>query len=122
MVMANGGRVCMAFGGVRRRFAAAAAACILAFGLGLRPHETAAAPTAPVIVARAAPSTAGLPMFPTEAAAQAHCPKDEVVWLNTRSGIWHEKGMRWYGRTREGAYVCKTEAAKAGMRDTRNGQ
>jgi hypothetical protein len=26
--------------------------------------------------------------------AQAHCPKDEAVWLNTASGIWHEKGMR----------------------------
>lgn len=41
----------------------------------------------------------------SESAAQAHCPSDTVVWLNTRSGIWHEKRMRWYGATREGAYV-----------------
>ena len=61
-------------------------------------------------------------MFSTEEAAQGHCPKDVVVWLNTRTGIWHEKGMRWYGRTKQGAYVCRKEAAAAGFRDTENGQ
>jgi hypothetical protein len=61
-------------------------------------------------------------MFDTEAAAQTHCPSDVVVWLNTKTGIWHEKGMRWYGHTKEGAYVCRKEAAAAGYRDTRNGQ
>lgn len=75
-------------------------------------HHPAAVATAP----------AQMPMFDTEQTAQAHCPSDVVVWLNTRSGIWHEKGMRWYGRTREGAYVCRREAAAAGDRDTRNGQ
>ena len=63
-----------------------------------------------------------IPMFDTEAAAQRHCPSDQVVWLNTRSGIYHEKGMRWYGRTKYGAYVCRKEADAAGYRDTRNGQ
>jgi len=37
-------------------------------------------------------------MFDTEDAAQAHCPKDVVVWLNTRTGIRHEKGMQWSRR------------------------
>lgn len=63
-----------------------------------------------------------LALFATESAAQAHCPKDIVVWLNTNSGIYHEKGMRWYGRTKHGAYVCRKEADGAGDRDTRNGQ
>ena len=63
-----------------------------------------------------------LAMFETESAAQAHCQKDEVVWLNTNSGIYHEKGMRWYGRTRHGAYVCRVEADAARDRGTRNGQ
>jgi len=63
-----------------------------------------------------------LAMFSTEAAAQARCPKDEVVWLNTNSGIYHEKGMRWYGRTKHGAFVCRKEADVAGDRNTRNGQ
>jgi hypothetical protein len=67
-------------------------------------------------------SSASLAQFDTEAAAQAHCPSDVVVWLNTSSGIYHEKGMRWYGRTKHGAYVCRKEADVAGDRDTRNGQ
>ena len=67
-------------------------------------------------------SVGQLQQFETESAAQAHCPRDVVVWLNTRTGIYHEKGMRWYGNTREGAYVCRREADAAGDRDTRNGQ
>jgi hypothetical protein len=69
-----------------------------------------------------ATQSAALAQFDTEAAAQAHCPSDQVVWLNTNSGIYHEKGMRWYGRTKHGAYVCRKEADAAGDRDTRNGQ
>ena len=73
-------------------------------------------------VAIAAPISADLPMFATQEAAQKHCPKDTVVWLNTNSGIYHLKGERWYGRTRHGAYVCKKEADAAGDRETENGQ
>jgi len=62
------------------------------------------------------------PLFDTDTAAQAHCPRDTVVWLNTKSGIYHLKGERWYGRTKHGAFVCKTEADAAGDRETRNGQ
>jgi len=82
---------------------------------------------APVQAAKRTPPpaqyhAAQLALFATESAAQAHCPKDIVVWLNTNSGIYHEKGMRWYGRTKHGAYVCRREADAAGDRDTRNGQ
>jgi hypothetical protein len=70
-----------------------------------------------------APATTGdLELFPTEAAAQKHCPSDTVVWLNTATGVYHEKGMRWYGNTKAGSYVCRAEADNAGDRDTRNGQ
>jgi hypothetical protein len=72
---------------------------------------------------RAAPVSVGsLQLFASENAAQAHCPADQVVWLNTNSGVYHEKGMRWYGNTRSGAFVCRKEADAAGDRDTRNGQ
>jgi hypothetical protein len=79
----------------------------------------------PQQVVRADPHAAtgtSLAMFRTEAAAQAHCPRDVIVWLNVPSGIYHEKGMRWYGRTKYGAYVCRKEANAAGDRDTRNRQ
>jgi len=70
-----------------------------------------------------APVTAGdLQLFSSEASAQRHCPKDEVVWLNTNSGIYHEKGMRYYANSKSGAFVCRREAGAAGDRDTRNGQ
>jgi hypothetical protein len=66
--------------------------------------------------------TGSLQLYASEPAAQAHCPRDQVVWLNTNSGIYHERGMRWYGNTKAGAYVCRREADAAGDRDTRNGQ
>lgn len=91
---------------------AASAAFIPAAPAFASTHATTA------IVAKA---TADIPTFDTETAAQTHCPSDIVVWLNTKSGIYHEKGMRWYGRTKHGADVCKREADAAGYRDTRNG-
>ena len=62
------------------------------------------------------------PLFPTEQAAQLHCPGDTVVWLNIPSGIYHFKGQRWYGHTKSGAYVCKQEADRVGDRGSFNGQ
>ena len=89
---------------IRRLFLAA----ILAIPIAAAPHLAAAAGEPPE--------------YPTEAAAQSHCPSDVVVWLNIPSGVYHEKGMRWYGRTKHGAFVCRKEADAAGDRDTRNGQ
>lgn len=63
-----------------------------------------------------------LEQFQSEAAAQAHCPRDIVVWLNLPTMIYHYKGQRWYGRTKHGTYVCKKEADAEGARATRNGE
>jgi hypothetical protein len=63
-----------------------------------------------------------LEQFRTETAAQQHCPKDTIVWLNLPTMIGHYKGQRWYGNTRHGAYVCQKEAAAEGARATRNGE
>ena len=60
--------------------------------------------------------------FTSEPEAQKHCPADIVVWVNTPSGVYHFKGMRWYGNTNRGAYVCQKEGDQAGYRATRNGQ
>lgn len=65
---------------------------------------------------------AELTTFTTQKEAQRHCPADTVVWLNLPTGIYHLKGERWYGRTKNGAYVCEKEADQAGDRVTRNGQ
>lgn len=99
---------------LRRLLAAVALAATIMF---LPQYTSFAAPPTKLLA-----TSSQLHLFDTEAAAQRHCPRDEVVWLNTNSGIYHEKGMRWYGRTKAGAYVCRKEANAAGDRDTRNGQ
>lgn len=68
------------------------------------------------------PPAAALEKFSDEQQAQQHCPKDTVVWLNLPTMIWHYKGQRWYGRTKQGAFVCEKEASAAGARATRNGE
>jgi hypothetical protein len=62
------------------------------------------------------------PHFQSEQQAQQHCPQDVVVWVNTKTRVYHLKGERWYGATRDGAYVCRKEADAEGDRMTRNGQ
>ena len=69
-----------------------------------------------------AAASAPLTLYSSEDQAQQHCPKDVVVWLNLPTHIYHWKGMRWYGNTNNGAYVCKLEADENGNRGTRNGQ
>ena len=94
----------------------------LALAFAVFPAVAVTQPAVAVAKATPAPAQGDLQLFSSESGAQKHCPKDEVVWLNTASGIYHEKGMRWYGTTKHGAYVCRKEADGAGDRDTRNGQ
>ncbi|HEY1722210.1 MAG TPA: hypothetical protein VGG27_13270 [Magnetospirillaceae bacterium] len=61
-------------------------------------------------------------LFVSEQQAQQHCPADIVVWVNTVTSVYHFKGQRWYAATKQGAFVCKSEADRAHMRATKNGQ
>lgn len=50
-------------------------------------------------------------------AGQAQQEKKEVkVWVNTRSGVYHCPGSRWYGKTKQGKYMGECEAQKEGYR------
>jgi hypothetical protein len=62
------------------------------------------------------------PQFQSDQDAQQHCPDDKVVWVNTKTGVYHFKGQRWYGATKEGAYECSKDANGEGDRATKNGQ
>jgi hypothetical protein len=75
-----------------------------------------------LLLAGAIAPASSQPLFTTQQQAQQHCPSDTIVWLNIPTGIYHIRGMRWYGATKRGAYVCQKEADKAGDRETRNGQ
>ena len=49
--------------------------------------------------------------------AQTRPEKKEVtVWVNTRSGVYHCPGSRWYGKTKQGKYMGECSAQKDGYR------
>ena len=50
------------------------------------------------------------------------CRGDKLVWVNTKSGVYHFKGERDYGSTKEGKFVCQKQADAEGDRPTKNGQ
>lgn len=50
-------------------------------------------------------------------AAQPQTDKKEIkVWVNTRSGVYHCPGTRWYRTTKSGAYMSQGEAQQHGYR------
>lgn len=79
------------------------------------PPKPTPAPTQPAPRTTATPTKAG--QYASESEAKSHCyGGDIVVWVNTKSGIYHFAGHRSYGNTRAGAYMCEKEATAAGMR------
>jgi hypothetical protein len=64
------------------------------------------------------PTDAG--QFTSERQAKAQCGDDTVVWVNTRSKIYHFRRTWYYGNTRYGAYMCETDSVGAGMRAAKN--
>ena len=69
-----------------------------------------------------APSTAavGASQFTSDAQAKARCPSDTVVWVNTRSHVYHFAGTHNYGHTKSGAFMCEADANAAGNRAPKN--
>jgi hypothetical protein len=72
------------------------------------------------------PAGPGIPgtTFPDFAAGQARISEpavapsvddaqETIVWVNTRTGVVHERGTRWFGKTAEGEYVTKRSLARA---------
>ena len=96
----------------------------------------AAAPT-PVVTPAAAPAPRVTPKpaavapkmnvgatgaggFAADAQARAKCPSDTVVWVNTKSGVYHFAGTHNYGTTKQGTYMCEADAKAAGDRAAEN--
>jgi len=57
----------------------------------------------------------GVGQFASEAEAKGRCG-NSVVWVNTKgkSHTYHYSGSRWYGTTKQGAYMCEADAGAAG--------
>jgi hypothetical protein len=53
--------------------------------------------------------------YKTEADAKRACGTDPVVWANLKSKTLHTSGDEYYGKTKEGAFMCQSVAVKEGM-------
>jgi hypothetical protein len=83
------------------------------------PVQTSQPKPAPAPMKPAATPT-GAGEFTTEAEAKGRCPSDTVVWVNTKSHIYHYAGTRSYGTTKQGAYMCEADAKAAGDRASKS--
>jgi hypothetical protein len=43
-------------------------------------------------------------------------PSGATVWVNARSGVYHYPGDRYYGNTRDGAFMTEAQAQAQGYR------
>jgi hypothetical protein len=58
--------------------------------------------------------------FSSESDAKLHCPTDNVVWANTQSKIYHYSGTKYYGKTKQGAYMCQQDSDRSGFHAAKN--
>lgn len=83
------------------------------------PSKAAAATEEPASKSAPAASTrskAADTSAPSASTSQAAGGGNGKVWVNTKSGVYHKEGDRWYGKTKEGKYMTEEEAIKAGYR------
>jgi len=67
------------------------------------PSQKAAAPE----VTKSAPVEAKTP------------PAPGMVWVNTKSKVFHHEGDKWYGKTKEGKFMTEADALKEGYRPSK---
>jgi hypothetical protein len=67
-----------------------------------------------------APTPTAAGEFASEQQARYRCPSDTVVWVNTKSRIYHFAGTSNYGNTKHGAYICEGDARASGDRAAEN--
>jgi hypothetical protein len=93
------------------------------------PAQTAPPPTSPTVTRQRAPaptpmqatgSPSGANQFATEGEAKGGCLGGTVVWVNTKSKVYHFANSRNYGKTKSGAYMCEAQATATGNRAAKN--
>jgi len=82
------------------------------------PNGPRMAPSAPMAPPQAAPRTpvTNLPQANGPTVAYQAPPSAGMVWVNKETKVYHKEGDRWYGRTKQGAYMSEADAMKAGYR------
>src|SRR6266446_1719460 len=88
--------------------------------------KAAADPAAPKSEGTTAPASASAPpASPASTEKSAGEPAKQqappvkgasMVWVNTDSGVYHQRGTRWYGKTKKGKYMTEADAVRAGYK------
>ncbi|WP_454727652.1 MULTISPECIES: DUF3761 domain-containing protein [Cupriavidus] len=99
---------CAGHGGVKEWHGPAAASAPAAAAPAPAPAAAATAPAAPAAARPAAPAAA-----PVTTAAPAGAAGQ--VWVNKTSKTYHCAGTRWYGKTKNGAYMSEAQATAQGF-------
>jgi hypothetical protein len=82
----------------------------------------AAAPATPPPAKSSSPSAAKATESAKSSPTQAQVPPGKgMVWVNTKSGVFHYEGDRWYGKTKEGKFMTEADAVKAGYHASKEG-
>lgn len=58
---------------------------------------------------------------PNTATNASAATSSNMVWVNTRSKVFHVKGDRYYGKTKNGKYMTEAEAIKQGYHEAKRG-
>ena len=109
---ANKRGACRGHQGVKEWYGAGAAPAVPA------PAAAPVAPTAaPAAAAPAAPAAPATPSRPAYTPPTAVAPGGGAgqVWVNKATKVYHCPGDRWYGRTKNGAYLSEADAKAQGF-------
>jgi hypothetical protein len=93
-------------------FTSALAALSLAAQIGAQTPTATEKPDSAATTATKKVVAAALPTDQQIADAKAN----GMVWVNTRSKVYHEADSAFYGKTKHGKFMTKDEATKAGFR------